>query len=143
MAISRYSWHSPRKKVALKPILAEPSPSHTKPGREERYTPEQILAALRHARGMVTAAARALGCNRQVIYNYKAKYPQIDDVLTEARELQLDTTELALFRAIDNGESWAITLYLKTQGRSRGYTQKQDKGLDALTLEQQVLLAQQ
>lgn len=92
---------------------------------------------------MVTAAARLLHCGRQCIYDYKAKYPEIDQALLDEREMQLDRTELKLFAAIDKGEGWAITLYLKTIGRSRGYIEKQDIGLDALTLEQLVLLAQQ
>ncbi|MCG3777311.1 MAG: hypothetical protein JW395_4189 [Nitrospira sp.] len=141
MAISQPTMQSPHTKVPLKASLAKLSPSHAKPGRKERYTAEQVTAALHQSRGMVTAAARVLGCNRQVVYNYRSRYPQIDEVLTEARELQLDRTELALFRAIDKGESWAITLYLKTQGRERGYTAKQDAGRDAATLEQLVLQA--
>lgn len=130
MAVSQPTMQSPHTKAPLKASLAKPSPSRTKPGRKERYTPDQILTALRHTRGMVTAAAHVLGCNRQVIYNYKAKHSQIDDVLIEARETQLDLTELALFRAIDKGEPWAVKLYLKTQGRGRGYTERQRVGLD-------------
>lgn len=143
MTIAQPTRHLPHQKAPLKALPAKLSPLRIKPGREERYTPDQILTALRHARGMVTAAARVLGCNRQVIYNYKAKYPQIDEVLAEAREQQLDMTELALFRAIDQGEAWAIKLYLKTHGRSRGYSEKQDTGQGTMTLEELVLLSQQ
>lgn len=119
------------------PDIAQPASA------QERYTPAQILNALSQSRGMVTAAARLLHCGRQCIYDYKAKYPEIDQALLDEREMQLDRTELKLFAAIDKGEGWAITLYLKTIGRSRGYIEKQDIGLDALTLEQLVLLAQQ
>ena len=88
---------------------------------------------------MIAAAARQLGCDRETIYDYKKKYPHIDQTLDDAQELQLDRTELQLFKAIDKGEPWAIKLYLTTIGRSRGYTKKQRVGHDGATLEELVL----
>jgi len=93
-------------------------------GRKRRYTVDQLIAVLKASGGKIASAARSLGCDRTVIYRYKEKYPQIDEVLTEAREYQLDVTELKLFEAIDQGEPWAITLYLKTQGKARGYSER-------------------
>ena len=87
---------------------------------------------------MIAAAARQLGCDRETIYDYKKKYPHIDQTLDAERELQLDLTELRLFQAIDKGEPWAIKLYLTTIGRSRGYTTKQGVGHDGVTLEELV-----
>lgn len=109
----------------------------------EKYTPEQIIAALGQSRGMVSVAARLLSCDRGTIYDYMDRYPAIKLAITNQRELSLDTAELKLVEAITKGQPWAIVFYLKTQGRGRGYIEKQDIGLDALTLEQLVLLAQQ
>lgn len=109
----------------------------------ERYTPEQVIAALRSARGMLSAAGQLLGCTRGTVAGYKDRYPAIDAVLTEEREMQLDRTELVLFKAIDKGELPAVFYYLKTQGRARGYVEKVDVAADALTLEKLVLLAQE
>src|SRR5689334_6430392 len=92
------------------------------------YEPTAITSALQRARGMITMAARLLNCTRQTIYNAIRTYPEVKEALDEAREMQLDTTELKLFGAIDKGEAWAITLYLKTQGRKRGYVEKVDVG---------------
>ena len=87
---------------------------------------------------MIAAAARQLGCDRETIYDYKKKYPNIDQTLDAEREMQLDRTELQLFMAIDKGEPWAIKLFLTTVGRSRGYTTKQGVGHDGVTLEELV-----
>jgi transposase-like protein len=141
MVYRRHSRHNSHNPAGRKPPRAHHSgvPNPTR----ERYTPEQIIQVLSATRGKIAAAARQLGCDRETIYDYKKKYPEIDHTLDAERELQLDRTELKLYQAIDKGESWAITLYLKTQGRGRGYVAKVDISADALTLEQLVLLAQQ
>jgi len=105
------------------------------------YDPTLIASTLERARGMVTVAARLLRCSRQTIYNAVQAYPEVKAALEDARELQLDTTELKLFEAIDKGQAWAICYYLKTQGRKRGYIEKVEHGADGLTLEQLVLLS--
>jgi hypothetical protein len=106
-------------------------PSRRRGGRKKRFTAEKLIAALRVSHGMIAAAARALKCDRAVIYRYKQRYPQIDRVLEEERDFQLDVTELKLFEAIDRGEPWAITLYLKTQGRKRGYCERPEEASKA------------
>jgi hypothetical protein len=77
-------------------------------GRKPRYTVDQLIAALTRSNGKITSAARRLHCDRQVLYRYMARFPQIGEAVTEARELQIDTTELKLFAAIKKGEPWAI-----------------------------------
>jgi hypothetical protein len=91
----------------------------------------QVVDSLRRSNGKIASAARRLGCDRQVIYRYLKKFPQIEEAVTEAREFQIDTTELKLFEAIKKGEPWAIVFHLKTQGRSRGYGTRQDVTLTA------------
>jgi len=91
---------------------------------------------------MIAIAARLLRCSRQTIYTAVRTYPEVKEALDDARELGLDLAEMALFKAIDKGQGWAITLYLKTQGRKRGYVEKVDVGSDSATLEELVLMAQ-
>ena len=89
----------------------------------ERYTVPQIITALQQARGMVTVAARSLGCNPQTVRNYIARHATVAQALHEERERTTDVAELALYKAIQQGEAWAVSLYLKTQGRDRGYVE--------------------
>jgi hypothetical protein len=93
-------------------------------GPYEQFTPVQIALALQQAQGMVSVAARTLGCTRHTVMGYKARHPEIGQAIDEAMELQLDVTELKLFQSIQKGEAWAICFYLKTKGRARGYIEK-------------------
>ncbi len=89
----------------------------------ERYTAEQVITAIQAARGMVTIAARALGCKPQTVRNYIQRYPTVADALREERERTLDVGELALYKAVQEGQGWAVTFLLKTIGRDRGYVE--------------------
>lgn len=133
MASPRQPRRSPPKK--------KPARVNSAPIGHEQFSLEQVTQALKQTRGMISAAAQLLHCHRQTLYDYQKRHPEVALALTEARELQLDTAELSLFRAIDKGESWAVCFYLKTRGRDRGYIERVDVGADASTLEQLVLQA--
>lgn len=105
-----------------------------------RYTKEQIATALTRTKGMITLAAQSLGCDPTTVRNYIARYPDLQTVLADERERMTDVTELKLYEAIQNREGWAITLYLKTQGKSRGYVERQEiSGPDGKAVEVSVV----
>lgn len=106
------------------------------------FAPAVIASVLERTHGMIAIAARVLHCSRQTIYNAVHAYPEVKTVLEDAREQLLDRAELALLRAIDKGQAWAVCFYLKTQGRKRGYVEKVDVSADSATLEELVLLSQ-
>ncbi len=91
-----------------------------------KLTAESVTAAIRDMNGNISAVARRLGVCRQTVYNYIERHPSVKDVLTEARETMLDNAESALYRAVLNGEAWAVCFFLKTQGKSRGYVERQE-----------------
>src|SRR2546422_91478 len=95
----------------------------------EKYKPGKIIAALQQAKGMVAVAARLIGCQRSTIYEAMQRHPEINETVDDEREMQLDKTELALFKAIEKGEGWAVCFYLKCQGRKRGYIEKAEAHL--------------
>ena len=97
--------------------------------RTRRFTPAQIISALTQTRGMVTLAAERLVCDAETIYNYAKRYPAVAAELKNQRERTTDIAEMKLCDAIDAGEPWAIQYYLRTQGRGRGYGEKQDVNL--------------
>lgn len=88
-----------------------------------RLSAKLVATTLRETRGMVSVAARRLGVTRQTIYNWISKSAAVKEAMTDAREAMTDTAELKLYEAIAAGESWAINLYLRTQGRHRGYVE--------------------
>lgn len=94
----------------------------TKPTKR-RLNAKLVATTLRSTRGMVSVAAARLGVTRQAIYNWVNKSDTVKEAMTDSREAMTDTAELKLFEAIAAGEQWAINLYLRTQGRHRGYVE--------------------
>ena len=92
--------------------------------RPQAFTQEQVAEALTEARGMLTTAALNLGCAPSTIYDYLKRYPDLDEVLSEARESALDFAESKLMDAIEDGNLTAIIFFLKTRGKSRGYSER-------------------
>lgn len=87
---------------------------------------DEIEQALRDTKGMVSVAAKKLGFQRSALYDRIQKSERLQQAIADEREAMTDTAELALHRAIVNGEAWAVCFYLKTQGKSRGYVEKQE-----------------
>jgi len=85
-----------------------------------------IAAALQGTFGNVSAAARALGLDRRTVQIRIAQSPNLQQVLQDARESMVDNAESALGRAVLAGEAWAVCFALKTQGRARGYVERQE-----------------
>ena len=87
---------------------------------------DEIEQALRDTKGMVSVAAKKLGFTRAALYERIQRSDRLKEVVGDEREAMTDTAELALHRAIVNGEAWATCFYLKTQGKSRGYVERQE-----------------
>jgi hypothetical protein len=58
--------------------------------------------------------------------NYCKKFPTVEQAKQDARGAITDEVELRLLAAIRRDEPWAISFYLKTLGRSRGYGERLD-----------------
>ena len=94
--------------------------------KNDKYTTEQVVAALRKTRGMVYLAADDLRCTPKTVYNYIHRYASIAAVLEHEDGRVDDPAELGLASAILRGEPWAITFRLKTKGKNRGYVERQE-----------------
>jgi hypothetical protein len=106
----------------------------------QRYTPQQVIAAIEAHRGMLTLAAQSLGCSDETMYNYAKRYPSVASAITRQRQRMLDLYELKLYAAIQGGESWAIQYFLRTIGKSRGYVERQElTGADGQDLSSTVI----
>lgn len=75
---------------------------------------------------MVAVASRQIGCSRTYLHRYIAQHPALAAQLVDEREFTTDAAELSLYRAITAGEPWAVSLYLKTQGKGRGYVERSE-----------------
>ena len=101
------------------------------PKKEGKLVPSQVAAALKKTSGIVSMAARTLGCERGTVYDYIKKYPEVQTAFDESREVMLDLAESKLFQAVNDKAGWAICFFLKTQGKSRGYSERREvTGID-------------
>jgi hypothetical protein len=110
------------------------------------FKAQQIANMLIETKGMVFIAAEKLGCSHQTIYNYVKKHPMVRRAKEKQDGIVVDAAELHLYKAIQEGEQWAIQFILKTKGKSRGYFEKSenaniDLDLSHLTDAQLVRLA--
>lgn len=103
----------------------------TAPARRRNHqsrTVEQYREAILRAKGMLTIAARMLDVSPQCMYAMVGRHPELQEARDEAREKMTDFAELKLYERMEAGDAWAINLYLKTQGRKRGYVEQVDHG---------------
>jgi hypothetical protein len=95
-------------------------------GAPEKFKKVDVEEALKKSRGMVSPAARRLGCEPNTIRNYAARYPSVQQVMDEQRDQFLDESEIQLIGAVNRSEPWAISFALRTVGRKRGYVERSE-----------------
>lgn len=89
--------------------------------RGKRVGVERVVAALGQSRGLITVAARILGCKPDSVRSYIRTHEECRVAYNDAQDSMGDLAEGALFRAITDRDPWAVQFYLKTKARHRGY----------------------
>lgn len=87
---------------------------------------EDVTAALRSCRGLIYLAAKKLNVTRQAVHYFMNRHPELKEIVEEERGRFVDAAELALIAAVQKGQPWAVCFALKTQGRQRGYVERQE-----------------
>ena len=87
---------------------------------------ERVIALIDEFKGNLSAVARSLGCARGTLYAYIKGKPTCQKALDNSRETMLDNVESVLYSKALAGEAWAVCFFLKTQGKSRGYVERQE-----------------
>ena len=85
-----------------------------------------IVEALGRTMGRVYLAAEQLGCDVSTIYRRAEKSRVIRAAIDRARGKAIDTAEMALWRAVLQGEAWAVCFTLKCLAKDRGYVERQE-----------------
>lgn len=92
----------------------------------KKYTPEQIIKALKNTGGIIKNAAEAIGCSRQTVYNYMDEYPEVEAARDNEVETLIDFAEEKLVEQIGQGNMTAIIFFLKCRAKVRGYVERQE-----------------
>lgn len=87
---------------------------------------DELAEQLKKDRGNVAATARRYGVSRTAIHNKIQRHPKLQQALAEARETMLDNAESMLYKKALDGSTPELIFFLKTQGKSRGYIEKQE-----------------
>lgn len=95
-------------------------------GTNLEYSTVSIIEALEQTGGLVSLAAKKLGCSTQTIVSRAKKEPEIQEAINTSREAIVDHAELALKAAVLDREPWAVQFVLRTLGRTRGYVEKSE-----------------
>jgi hypothetical protein len=91
-----------------------------------KVSTKQIEAALLASHGLVAMAAASLGVSRSAIYARVERNQRLKEVVEQERESFVDLAEERLRMAVERGEAWAVALVIKTLGKKRGYTERQE-----------------
>ena len=87
---------------------------------------EAMLAALEYCLGNVKQACDKMKVARQTHYNWIEQDEYYRTRVEEIREMRLDFAESALMTLIKEGNVAATIFFLKTQGKKRGYVERQE-----------------
>ena len=60
------------------------------------------------------------------MYQYLEKHPDLWETINEARETMLDNAESVLYQKVLAGSTPELLFFLKTQGKRRGYVERQE-----------------
>jgi hypothetical protein len=83
-----------------------------------------LIDAIKEHRGNVSAIVRAFGTSRGKVTRAIEASPAAKTAMASARETILDQAESVLFDRALAGRTKELLFFLKTQGRRRGYSER-------------------
>lgn len=87
---------------------------------------EIFLEALEVSNGNMSAAAEICGFSKSAVYQWRKKDTKFAVKCATMADIVLDFVEGNLMQQIKSGNSASTIFYLKTKGKGRGYTEKQE-----------------
>jgi hypothetical protein len=105
----------------------------------EKITVKQIEELIDAKKGNVSAIARTLKVARNTVYKRIRESSTLQQMLDDARETMLDNAESVLYSKVLAGDVTSLIFFLKTQGKSRGYVERQERtGKDGEPMEHRI-----
>ena len=92
----------------------------------KKYTPDEVLAAIKGSHAIMTVIAARLGCVWHTAESYCRKWEVTKQALEDEKEEILDTAESVLYNAIQANDTQAAKWILATKGKNRGYSERQE-----------------
>ena len=86
---------------------------------------EMFINNLKASGGIICVACESTGINRSTYYRWRESDKDFADAVDEVMEAQVDFVESKLIALINANDTTATIFYLKTKGKKRGWTEKQ------------------
>lgn len=86
----------------------------------------KFLELFRKNMGIVSATCEAMNISRQTYYDWLKSDDEFKKSCEDIKETQIDFAESSLLKQIKDGNATSTIFYLKTQGKSRGYIERQE-----------------
>ncbi|CAB5224161.1 hypothetical protein UFOVP386_29 [uncultured Caudovirales phage] len=90
------------------------------------FRKKAMIEALEKSLGIVTMACRSVGIDRTTHYSWMKEDEEYKNQVEELKNVALDFAESQLHQKIKGNDTSAIIFYLKTQGKGRGYIEKNE-----------------
>ena len=87
---------------------------------------EAMIKALEKSLGNATVACQKVGISRDTHYRWIKTDDKYKQSVLDLKNISLDFAETMLMENIKQGKESSIFFYLKTQGKGRGYTERQE-----------------
>ena len=84
-----------------------------------KYEPSKVIKALKESNGLVTHAAKLLGCDYHTVQNYINRHKKIQKVQQACREVVSDMAENNLYKNIKEGDVGLSQWWLTKHRRER------------------------
>jgi hypothetical protein len=95
------------------------------------HTKKALLEALEKSLGIVTTACKKVGIGRTTYYDWYNTDPEFKAKVDDLKNVALDFAESQLHKQIQDNSTSATIFYLKTQGKKRGYVERQELDLSS------------
>lgn len=91
------------------------------------FTIAEAIAALEVSAGIISPAAKRLGCDRTTLVNFIERHPEVGAALERIGGELLDFAEAGLLQIINDPRhpalrQKALEFFLRTKGKQRGFT---------------------
>lgn len=95
-----------------------------------KYSIEDFKVAIKNSNGNKSLVRRRLNCSSQTVYVYLNKYPELKKLLEIEKDYYkedlLDIARVKLYKDVLAGKPYAISLAIRTLGKSEGFAQRQE-----------------
>jgi hypothetical protein len=102
--------------------------------RRRKYSKKIIREALIASNGILSRAAKQLGCSRTTITEWLERCPDLDQELQDIKESYVDLAESSLLSQIAEKNTQATIFLLRSLGRKRGWVDSPTEHIHALAL---------